>query len=185
MIGVSVNCNAQNTNLAALSFALPKAAKYTVTRDQFETATNSLAINFQADTNRLDKIITPPCVCGPGLWNLLKDSPCISTPPRIKTVCNVPAANGKMQQLPAASFQDEKEAANFRAALAALISKNGKLKFRLPTEDEFKMFWAVIPFDEISEPLVVAEGSDCNLIVLFSKGKLFWLDEVKKMQTKD
>jgi hypothetical protein len=59
-------------------------------------------------------------------------------------------ANGKTQELPAALIQDATEAMNFRAALAELISKNGNLKFRLPTEKEFKTFWAVFPFDEIS-----------------------------------
>ena len=39
-------------------------------------------------------------------------------------------------------------------------------------------------FDEISEPLIVAEGNTCNVIISFSKGKPFWLDEVKIMSLK-
>jgi hypothetical protein len=180
----AIKSDAQNTNSATLNFPLPKAAKYTVTDQQFETAKEKLQKEFLPNTNQLATIISSPCMCGPGLWNILKDSPHFSTPPRAKTICKVPLANGEMQELPAASILDEAEAINFRAALADLISKNGNLKFRLPTEKEFKTFWTVYPFDEISEPLIVAEGSNYNLIISFSKGKPFWLDEVKIMSLK-
>lgn len=177
------DCLAQNTNIASLCFTLPKAAKYTVTAQQFEDATNLLRENFLADTNQLVKIISRPCMCGPGLWHLLKDSPCFSTPPRARTICKVPLANGKFQELPAALIQTDAEAVNFRAALTDLLSKNGTLKFRLPNEQEFKTYWATIPFDEISDALVVAEGTDFNLLISFSKGKPFWFEEVKRFRS--
>jgi len=184
LIYAALNCGAQNTNSARLDFHLPKGAKYTVTNQQFETARKSLQGRFLPDTNLLATMISPPCMCGPGLWHLLKDSPFFSTPPRAKTVCKIPLANGKTQELPAALIQGETEAANFRAALAVLISKNGNLKFRLPTESEFKTFWATVPFDEINDALVVAEGNDCNVFISFSKGKPFWFDEVKNFGRK-
>jgi hypothetical protein len=184
LIYTTFKCDGQNTNSAALNFPLPKAARYTVTDQQFEAAKKALQKGFLPDTNQLAAIISSPCMCGPGLWHILKDSPHFSTPPRAKTVCKVPLANGKTQELPAALIQNEAEAMNFRAALADLISKNGDIKFRLPTEKEFKTFWAVYPFDEISEPLIVTEGNDYNVIISFSKGKPFWFDEVKSMGMK-
>jgi len=78
-------------------------------------------------------------------------------------------------------LQDDTEVVNFRAALADLLVDNGRLKFRLPTEQEFKTFWAVSPFDEIVDPLIVAEGEHYNLIIEFAKDKPFWFDEVKNM----
>jgi hypothetical protein len=45
-------------------------------------------------------------------------------------------------------------------------------------------FWATFPFDEISDPLLVAEGKDYTIICMFSKDKVFWVDEVKKMHLK-
>lgn len=103
------------------------------------------------------------------------------SPPLAKTICTVPLANGKFKELPAATFQTKIEADNFRLALADLLSKNGDLTFRLPTKQEFKAYWAVVPFDDISEPLIVAEGANYNLIILFAKGKPFWLDETKAL----
>jgi hypothetical protein len=183
-ICATIKCDAQNTNSAVLNFPLPKAAKYTVTDQQFETAKETLQKEFLSNTNQLATIISSPCICGPGLWNILKNSPHFSTPPFTKMTVKIPLANGKIQELPAALIKSEAETINFRAALADLILKNGNLKFRLPTEKEFKTFWAAYPFDEISEPLIVAEGSDCNLIISFTKGRPFWLDEVKIMSLK-
>jgi hypothetical protein len=184
LVYTTIKCDAQNTNSAALNFPLPKTAKYTVTDQQFETAKETLQKEFLPNTNQLAAIISSPCICGPGLWRLLKDSPHFSTPPFTKMTVKIPLANGKMQELLAALIKSEAETMNFRAALADLISKNGNLKFRLPTEKEFKTFWAAYSFDEISEPLIVAEESDCNLIISFTKGRPFWLDEVKIMSLK-
>lgn len=179
-----VGCATQTATVAKFNFPLPPKARYTVTDQQFESSKALLQQNFLPNTNQLAVIISSPCMCGPGLWNTLKNSPHFSVPPRAKTICKVPLANGKTQELPAALIQNETEAANFRAALADLIQKNGNLKFRLPTEKEFKTFWAVYPFDKFSEPLIVAEGNDCDVIISFSKGKPFWFDEVKNMWTK-
>lgn len=58
------------------------------------------------------------------------------------------------------------------------------MTFRLPTEREFKIYWATIPFDEISDPLVVAEGSRYDLLVQFAGGRPFWFDEVRQTTLK-
>jgi len=176
-----VGCATQTATMAKLDFPLPPHARYTVTDQQFEAAMAILQQNFSSDTNRLAAIVSSPCTCGPGLWHLLKDSPRFSTPPRAKGTAVIPLANEKKQELPMTLFQGETEAANFRAALADLLADNGNLKFRLPTEQEFKTFWAVSPFDEIPDPLIVAEGEHYNLIIEFANGKPFWFDEVKNM----
>jgi hypothetical protein len=46
LIFVTFECCAQNTNLAALNFPLPKAAKYSVTVEQFEIAKKTLQKHF-------------------------------------------------------------------------------------------------------------------------------------------
>lgn len=78
-------------------------------------------------------------------------------------------------------LQNEVEAANFRATLADLLSRNGELNFRLPTEREFRTFWEVTPFDAIRDPVVVAGGERYNVIIEFAKDRPFWFEEVKNM----
>jgi hypothetical protein len=176
-----VGCATQPGTVAKLDFPLPRHAHYTVTDQQFHAAKALLQQNFSSDTNQLKMIISAPCICGPGLWHLLKDSPHFSIPPRAKGTGIIPLANGEKQEVPTALLQDDVEVAHFRAALAERLTENGNLKFRLPTEREFKMFWAVTPFDKISDPLIVAEGERYNLIIEFAKGRPFWFDEVKNM----
>jgi len=181
---VDGGCVSSTTSSAKLGFRLPPRARYTVTDRQFEKAKETLQNYLSPDTNQLKVIIASPCVCGPVLWHLLKDSPHFSVPPVAKTVCQVPLKNGRIQEFPAALLQSDAEAANFRAALADLLSENGTLTFRLPTESEFKIYWAVTPFDEISGPLIVAEGSRFNLIIEFAGGRPFWFDEVTNITLK-
>lgn len=176
-----VGCATQTATVAKLDFPLPSHARYTVTDQQFEMAIALLQQDFLPDTNKLKMIISAPCICGPGLWHLIKDSPHFSTPPRAKGTGIIPLANGKKQEVPTALLQDNTEVANFCAALVDLLAKNSNLKFRLPTEHEFKIFWAATPFDEISDPLIVAEGERYNLIIEFAKDKPFWFDEVRNM----
>jgi len=171
-------CATHHDSVARLDFPLPPQARYSVTERQFKSAAALLDKDFLADTNRLKSIVASPCMCGPGLWHLLKDSPAFAVPPRAKTICQVPMGDGHTRELPAALIQDAVEAANFRAALAGLLSGNGAVTCRLPTETEFNQFWAVMPFDDISAPLVVADGRDYDLIILFVKQRPFWFDAV-------
>ena len=182
-IGIS-GCSSSSTAVAKLGYPLPRHARYTVTEQQFEAAVALLEQDFLPDTNRLQSIISAPAVCGPGLWALVKDSPHFGVPLKAKATGIIPLPNGQKQEVPTALIQDENEAANFRAALAELLAKNGAMKFRLPTEQEFNTFWAVTPFDTISDPLVVAEGERYNVLIEFAKGKPFWFDEVKTMSLK-
>ena len=92
--------------------------------------------------------------------------------------------NGKFQELPMATLQSDGEVASFRKALAVVLASEEKLTIRDPNRDEFMTFWAVIPFDEIDAPLLVAEGKDYSIICMFDKNKVFWADEVKKMRSK-
>jgi hypothetical protein len=176
-------CSTEKTTVAKLDFPLPRRARYTVTDQKFEAAKALLWQDFSPDTNKLKTIISAPIICGPGLWHLLKDSPYFTVPPRAASKAVIPLANKNRQELPIALLQDDKEASNFRAALSDLLAKNGDLKFRLPTKQEFDTFWKVTPFDTISEPLLVAEGDHYNLIIEFSEGRPFWFDEVRNMHS--
>jgi hypothetical protein len=118
------------------------------------------------------------------LWHILKNSPHFSKPPVARSTVKIPVGKGKFQELPMALLQGEDEIASFRKALADLLGSQGKLTIREPNADEFMKYWAVIPFHEINEPLLVAEGSDATLFCQFGKGRVFWADEVKRTHFK-
>jgi hypothetical protein len=155
------------TASADLPFKLPPKAKYTPSEKSINKAKDILKQYLAGDANSLTNLFVKPTMCGPGLWDALKDSPCFSTPPRAKSTVKIPLPDGKFQELP-----------------MALLQSQGNLVIRDPNREEFMTFWATFPFDEISDPLLVAEGKDYTIICMFSKDKVFWVDEVKKMHLK-
>ena len=83
-----------------------------------------------------------------------------------------------------ATFQSEDEVASFRKALADLLKSQGTLTIREPNQEEFMAFWSPYPFDEITGPLLVADGKDVTIFCNFEKGRIFWADEVKRMHSR-
>jgi hypothetical protein len=165
---------------AELPYELPPKAKYTVSSEALAKAKTALSANLVGNAATLTNLFATPTMCGPGLWNILKSSPHFSKPPVAKSTAKIPIGEGKFQELPLALLQSEDEVASFRKALADLLSSQGTLTIREPNKDEFMKYWAVIPFDEITGPLLVAEGKDATIFCQFEKGKIFWADEVKR-----
>ena len=172
------------TVYADLPFKLPPKARYTASEKSINKAKDILKQYLVGDANALTNLFAKPTMCGPGLWNVLKDSSYFAKPPLAKSKVKIPLPDGKFQELPAALLQSEDEVASFRKALAVLLTLQEKLAIRDPNQEEFMTFWATIPFDEINAPLLVAEGKDYSIICMFDKDKVFWVDEVKKMHTK-
>jgi hypothetical protein len=169
---------------ADLPYKLPPKAKYTASNEAIAKAKTQLSAQLATNTSVLTNLFTSPMMCGPGLWNVLKDSPHFTKPPLAKGTVKIPIGKGKMQELPLALLQSEDEVASFRKALADLLGSQGKLTIREPNKDEFMKYWAAIPFDEITGPLLVAEGNDVTIFCQFEKDRVFWADEVKRTHFK-
>ena len=169
---------------AALSFKLPPNAKYNVSEEMIDKAKIELSTSLISDAATLTNLFVLPTVCGPGLWNILKDSPHFSKPPAAKSTSRIPIGDGKFEEFPMATLLSTDELASFRKALADFLGSQGVLKIREPNEEEFMKYWAVIPFDEITGPVLVADGKDACIFCQFEKGKVFWIDEVKRMNLK-
>jgi hypothetical protein len=177
-VGLLITCVIAH---AELTFKLPPTAKYDVSAETIAKAKLKLTTNLVSEAATLTNLFVTPTICGPGLWNILKDSPRFSTPPAAKGTARIPTGDGKFQELPMATLLHAEELASFRMALADLLSSQGALTVREPNAEEFMAYWAVIPFDEITGPLLVAEGKDATLFCQFNKGNVFWIDEVKRM----
>jgi hypothetical protein len=169
---------------AELPFKLPPKAKYAASPEEIERAKTDLSTHLRVDLASLTNLFAAPMMCGPGLWDVLKSSPHFSKPPLAKTTVKVPVGKNKFQELPAALLQNEDEVNSFRKALAELLKSQGTLIVREPNQEEFMIFWATTPTDTITGPLVVAEGKDAAIFCQFKGDKVFWADEVKRMQLK-
>ena len=169
---------------AELLYKLPPKAKYTASSEAINTAKLQLSANLVTNAVTLTNLFASPMMCGPGLWNALKNSPHFSKPPVARSTVKIPMGKGKVQELPMALLQSEDEVASFRKALADLLKAQGTLTIREPNKDEFMKYWAAIPFDQITGPLLVAEGKDAAIFCQFEKGRVFWADEVKRTHFK-
>jgi len=169
---------------AELPYKLPPKAKYTASNEAITKAKVELSANLVSDAATLTNLFASPMMCGPGLWNALKGSPHFSKPPVAKSTAKIPIGKGKFQEVPMALLQSEGEVASFRKALADLLGSQGKLTIREPNQDEFMKYWATIPFNEITGPLVIGEGKDVSIFCQFEKGRVFWVDEVKQTHFK-
>ena len=166
---------------AELPYKLPPKAKYDVSADAIAAAKAELSTHLVGDAATLTNLFVPPILCGPGLWHILKDSPRFKKTPTAKTTARIPIGGGKFQEFPMALLQSTEEASSFRKALADFLSAEGSLEVREPNQEEFMKFWEVYPFDEISGPILVADGKDACIFCQFQKGNVFWVDEVKRM----
>ena len=169
---------------AELPYKLPPKAKYTASSEAITKAKTELSANLIGDAATLTNLFSSPMMCGPGLWHVLKSSPYFSKPPVAKSTAKIPIGKGKFQELPMALLQNEDEVSSFRKALTELLKSQGALTIREPNRDEFMKYWAVISFDEITGPLLVAEGKDATVFCQFEKGRVFWADEVKRTHFK-
>ena len=129
---------------AELPYALPPKAKYTASPEAIAKAKADLSAYLVGDAASQTNLFSPPMICGPGLWDILK--PAFAKPPVAKSTVKIPVGKGKIQELPMALLQSEEEVASFRKALAALIRSQGELTIREPTKDEFMVFWTVMGF---------------------------------------
>jgi hypothetical protein len=127
----------------------------------------------------MTNVFASPMMCGPGLWDLLKTSPHFARPPTATAPTKI-GSKDKGVLMPLALLQSEREVESFRKALSELLARQGRLTIREPTKEEFMAFWAAMPLNTISGPLLTAEGKDITIFCHFENGKVLWADEVKR-----
>lgn len=165
---------------AGLPFQLPPEAEYSASNEAIAQAKTNLSANLTAKPGVLTNLFASPMMCGPGLWDLLKNSPHFAKPPTAISATKITLSSGKSRLAPLALLQSEEEVASFRKALADLLASEGRLTIREPTKAEFMAFWSATPLNTITGPLLAAEGKNVTIFCHFENGKILWADEVKR-----
>ena len=96
------------------------------------------------------------CVCFPHLW--AKVSPTVDK----KGIDIIPTHFIKPSQPDGASFRGGEAIRRLARSIAPLLVKG---KVRLPTEDEWRKYWEVCPFNEIEEPVFVVSSAKGDILV--------------------
>jgi hypothetical protein len=137
-----------------------------------------------------DEILSVPLICGPGLWQHIRDDGDIKKIVKGNVNFNIPNANGT-QNLKGKLFQTKEEVAVYwKAFVKAYGTDNSTI--RRPTSEELRIYWAMIPYD-ITEPLFVVESNSAAILVQLieekvDKGgkprklKIAWIDDYKDLR---
>jgi hypothetical protein len=139
-----------------------------------------------------DEILNIPLICGPGLWQHIKDDGEMKKIATGDVNVNIPNANGT-QKLKGKLFQTKQEVADFWKAFSKAYATDNPT-IRRPTSAELRIYWAMILYD-ITEPVFVVESKSAALLVQFieekarkvgepRKLKIAWIDDYKDLRMK-
>jgi hypothetical protein len=124
-------------------------------------------------------------VCGPGLWQWLKQAPRVATvgkPSDMFVPLDAPPKVDNMQRLEGRTYFDRATARVFLRAFRAGLPVGEQPTVRRPTRLEISLLWATIPFD-LDDPLFVVEVGGHHLIVVMTAGgkRIIWIDDLAGM----
>jgi|GEM_PF-824097 len=168
---------------AKQAFKVPEGVKYKeATAAVNEQAKQLLLKKFSAKSTDKDvlSIFTTKLICGPGLWSEIKDDKEMAklTKGNVNIHVDAQTLDGKL-------FQSPEEVMLFWKAFVKVVD-TGSFKVRKLSEEEIKIFWAMISFD-IEEPLYILESPQHKILVDFvSDGglKIMWIDDFQGLRMK-
>ena len=162
---------------------IPAGVRYKKTTDEINQKAKQIledALAQKADAVNIEAFSDSAIVCGPLLWDSMKDS--AGTVLRGgKTMIHVIPAQPAPIRKEGKAFINADQSTAFWKLFIEKIRANNSIKVRKAETAEIAYFWATIPFD-IEEPLLVADFGKMKVVVNFStkngKPKIFWIDIV-------
>lgn len=145
-----------------------------------------------ADKDVLDLFEKKVLICGPGLWQEIKDEPAVATMGEGKVTIQVPVLDGtakptgREQKFKGQLFQTDEEVLAFWKAFSK-HADFADFKVRKLTTEELRIYWAMISFD-ISEPVFVVEGKRHRILVQFTSPeqlRVAWIDDLANLSLRD
>ena len=164
-----IGCYSAGLNKSTSNRIVYKPASQTL-NDSAMTLLHQLIINKNYSQN---PIVRKQILCGPYLWNKIKDFPIFQNAKGAQVMINVDGTllEGKV-------LWDDKMISLLEYAFRG--NNEDQLNIRKLNESEIKIYWTYISFD-IDEPIFMVETGNKKFIVDFNKDtsglELFWLDD--------
>jgi hypothetical protein len=143
------------------------------------------ALRKTAGKRNLGAILGDTVICGPFLWERIKNAPGIEEVGLASTFA-VPGdpKNGPkiLQSLEGRTFRSAAEVASLERALYARFAFDDEFTVRKAGFEELVLIWALVPFD-IEEPLFVAESKRYRFLAAFVKdgSSVMWIDDLQDL----
>lgn len=186
-IFLAIVCIATVLVLLGSAQEIPVGVRYKKTTDEInEKAKHILedALAQKMEAVNIEAFFGSAIVCGPLLWDSIKDS-ANSALRGGKTMINIIPAQPDPIRKEGKAFINADQATAFWKLFIEKVKGNNSFKVRKAETAEISYFWATIPFD-IEEPLLVADFGKMKVVVNFSskngKPKIFWVDIVGDMK---
>jgi hypothetical protein len=187
IIFLAIVCMAIFLVLPGSAQEIPAGVRYKKTTDEINQKARQIledALAQKADAVNIKAFSDSAIVCGPLLWDSMKDS--AGTVLRSgKTMLHVIPAQPAPIRKEGKAFLNVDQSTAFWKLFIEKIRGNNSFKVRKAEAAEISYFWATIPFD-IEEPLLVADFGKTKVVVNFStkngKPNIFWIDIVGDMK---
>jgi hypothetical protein len=125
-------------------------------------------------------------ICGPYLWAKIKDHDRVSKINAGNMTTKSPQLDNqgkvtKVIEMEGKLFQSSDEVQSFWKATADRLQFNSTNTIRKLNDEEKQIYWSMIPFKQISEPIFMVEGSGYKLLVNMVENNgdysPFWVDD--------
>ncbi len=183
MIFLAIVSMATFLALPARAQEIPAGVRYKKTTDEINQKARQIledALAQKADAVNIEAFSDSAIVCGPLLWDALKDS-ASNVLRGGKTMIHIIPARPTPIRKEGKAFINPDQMSAFWKLVIEKIKANSTFTVRKAESAEISYFWATIPFD-IEEPLQIADLGKLKVLVNFStkngKPKIFWMDIV-------
>jgi hypothetical protein len=166
-----------------------KPASHEVNKKAEDALRKILSSDHLAST--VDALPVPFALCGPFLWQRISSHTDIAKiqAGRMKLVLPV-VENGivtNVKNLEGKILQNKSDVRTFLNVVIHDVIKGTNFTIRKLNDLEKEIYWAMISYDSIDEPIFIVQGPDYNLLVhmLQEKGLYypFWIDDLKNVKS--
>jgi hypothetical protein len=180
---VAVFCLAYSANAQQI----PAGVRYKKASDEINQKAKSIlesALMAKADAVNLESISDGIIVCGPLLWDALKDQAGKELREAKLMMVVIGSAKPLTKEGRGIVTMEQKRA--FWKLFVEKVKANNSFMVRKAEAPEIQYYWATIPFD-IEEPLYIVDFGKVKVLVNFTvkngEPKLFWMDIVGDLAT--
>ena len=172
-------------------FIVPDGIRYNKAshevNDKAKKLLKNLFVKNASDEVVFATIFENSLICGPGLWQDIKNNKVMANINDSKVVLDIPIFNDdgtlkRTYKLDGKIFRSPAEILSFWNVFSKMIDFSN-LKIRKLNQEELKIYWTMISWD-ITEPIFILESENHKILAVFlapDNLKIAWIDDYQEV----